>query len=55
MEEDLDLSNDNGLQGFGQLLGAAFKHPIVRASCSDTEIPNTTYFPLQLAYRSTLT
>lgn len=50
MEEELELFSDKGLEGFGKLLGAALKRPIV-ASADQSSEDVAAYFPLQLTYR----
>lgn len=54
MEEDLELFNDNGLEGFGQLLGGALKGVITApdsAGTADSTGTADSFFPLQLTYR----
>jgi hypothetical protein len=53
MEEDLELFNDNGLEGFGQLLANALKRPITAPAggSSSEDDDDASFFPLQLTYR----
>lgn len=48
MEDDLELFNDNGLDGFGLLLGAALKLPVVAPQ--ENSLDGSSY-PLHLTYR----
>ena len=50
MEEDLELYNDNGLDGFGQMLGCALKSSLHFSNTTDTDA-DSSFFPLQLTYR----
>jgi len=50
MEEDLELFNDNGLEGFGELLGGALKRPTTAPDSADAG-PADSFFSLQLTYR----
>ena len=49
MEEDLELFSDKGLEGFGKILGAALKKPVVAVEDSNSD--EAKCFPLQLTYR----